>query len=70
VILQVNHHGSWRNVDEFDPLMLKVMQERTVVAALRAGARVTWRIIEARSKSPKVLFRLEGPSFQWRQVKW
>ena len=68
MIIQVNRHGSWKYVDEFDPALLKIMQERAIVAALRAGARVTWRIIEDRSKSPKVLYRLEGPDFKWRKA--
>jgi len=68
VILQVNHHGSWANVNEFDPALLKVVQERTIVAALRASARVTWRIVDRRSKSPKVLFRMDGPVFSWRKA--
>lgn len=44
MIIQVNRNGSWKYVDEFDPALLKSIQERALVAAIRAGPRSNqWR---------------------------
>lgn len=76
MILQVKQGGSWSNVVEFELEHQRQVEEATIplaqVLEIRARAigsgSPSWRIIVQRARSPRVLRRLEAPSFKWSKA--
>jgi len=71
VKLQINQKGSWSDVCEFFvPTYTASIQAATIplarVLGTGDGKGITWRIVDGRGRSPKVISRLESPYTRWR----